>query len=62
MDERLILPKIRKIQESMKRISNNTQTTSKSDMVNKKDKVPAVSTPVKIVENKIENSKKGAVN
>ena len=43
MDEILILPKIKKMQENMKNISNTTQTTYKSDMVNIKDKVPIVS-------------------
>ena len=52
MYDRSILPKIRKIQESIKRISGNTQTTSEFDLVNKKDKVPAISTPIKIVETK----------
>ena len=51
MDERLILPKIKKIQETVKNISNTTQTTSKSDLVNIKDKVLAISLPIKIVEN-----------
>ena len=46
----------------MNKISSNTQTTSKSDLVNKKDKIPKVNTPVKTVENKTENSKKGLVN
>ena len=45
MDDRLILPKIRKIQESMKNISSNTQTPPKSDLVITKDKVTAVSKP-----------------
>ena len=47
------------MQENMKKISSNTQTKSKSDMINIKDQVPIVSKPVKIVENKIESSKKG---
>ena len=51
MDESLILPKIRKIQESMKKLSSNTQKTSKYDPVNKRDKVPTGSNPVKVVEN-----------
>ena len=52
MDNRSILPKIRKIQENMKNISSDTQKTSKPDLINQKYKVPAVSTPEKIVENK----------
>ena len=46
MDEILILPKIKKIQENMKNISSTTQTTSKSDLVTTKEKVPAVIKPV----------------
>ena len=45
----------------MKKISNTNQTTSKSDLVNIKDKVPAVSKHVKIVENTTKSSKKGPV-
>ena len=51
----------RKIQETMKKISSNTQTTPKSYLVTTKDKFPAVSMPVKIVESKIESNKKGSV-
>ena len=61
MDEILLLPKIRKIQESMKKISIITQTTPKFDLIITKDKFPAVSTPIKIVESKIESNKKGLV-
>ena len=61
IDEILILPKIKKIQETMKKISSTTQKKSKSDLVNKKDKVPEVSKPIKIVENTIERNKKGPV-
>ena len=39
MDEILFLPKIRKIQESMKKISSNAQTPPKSDFLTTKDKV-----------------------
>ena len=59
INEILLLHKIRKIQESMKKISSNTQTPPKSDLVATKDKVTAVSNPVIIVENKVENNKKG---
>ena len=48
MDDKLILPKIRKIEEIMMKISSNNQTTSKSDLVSKKDKVPTVNAPIKI--------------
>ena len=62
MDEISVLPKIKKMQENMKKIINTTQTTSKCDLVNYKvvkDKVPADSKPIKIVENKTKRSKKG---
>ena len=52
MDEILILPKIKNIQETMKKMSSNTQATSKSDLVNTKDKVATVRKPINIVENK----------
>ena len=59
MDESSVLLKIKKMQENMKKIISTTQTTSKSDLVDLKDKVPAVSKPVKIVENKTKRIKKG---
>ena len=49
MDESLLLPKIRKIQESMKKISSNTQTPLKSDLVTTKDKVIIVINAMKVV-------------
>ena len=45
----------------MKKNSSTTQTTSKYDLVNTKDKVLVVSKPVNIVENTTESSKKGLV-
>ena len=48
LDESLLLTKIRKIQESMKNISSNTQTPPKYDLVTTKDKVMTVSNPVKV--------------
>ena len=61
MDEILLLPNIRKIQESTKNISSHTQTPPKFDMVTTKDKVTVVSKLVKVVESKTESSKKGPV-
>ena len=49
MDEILLLTKIRNIQESMKNISSNTQTSPKSDLVIIKDKVTVVSKCVNVV-------------
>ena len=50
MDEILLLPKIRKIQESMEKIRSNTQTTPKSDLFITKDKVTAVSKLVNVAD------------
>ena len=61
MDEILLLHKNKKIQENMKKISCNTQIPPKSNLVTTKDKVIAVSKPVKIMENKIESNKKNLV-
>ena len=56
MDESLSLPKIRKIHESMKKISSNTQEPPKSNLVIAKDKVTTVSKPVKVAEIKVESN------
>ena len=61
MDERLVLPKIKKMQENMKKIISTTQTTSKSNPVNMKYKNPVVSNPIKTVITKTETNKKGLV-
>ena len=58
MDEILLLPKIRKIQESMKKISSNTQTPPKSNLVTFEEKFATVIKPVNVVENKAESNKK----
>ena len=59
IDDRLIFPKIRNIQESMKKISSNTQTPAESYLVITKDKVTAASNPMNVAENKIKKNKKG---
>ena len=61
MDESSLLPKIKKMQETMNKIISTTQTTSKSDPVNIKDQNPVVSNPVKTVVSKTETNKKGMV-
>ena len=58
MDEIILLPKIRKIQENMKKINSSTQTPPKSDLVSFKEKVTAVIKPENAVENKIESNGK----
>ena len=59
--ENLLLPKIRKIQESMKKINSNSQTPHIPDLVIRRKKSPAVSKPVKVTESKVEISKKNSV-
>ena len=59
MDESLLLPKIKKIQESMRKNRSNTQTPPKSDLVITKYKVTIVSKPVKVLESKTKTNKKG---
>ena len=61
MDEILLLPKLRKIHESMKKISSNTQTPPIPNLVITRKKAPMVSKTVKVVESKMESSKKGSV-
>ena len=61
MDESSVLPKIKKMQENMKKIISTTQTTSKYNPVNIKETTPVVSKLVKTMVNKIEGTKKGLV-
>ena len=60
MDEILSPPKIRKIQESMKKINSNTQTPPIPDIVITRQKAPAVSKPVKVTKSKVEINKKSS--
>ena len=52
MDESLLLPKIRKIQDSMNKINSNTQTPPIPDLVITRQKDPMISNAVKVLENK----------
>ena len=61
MNESLLLPKISKIQESVRKHNSNTRTPPKSDLVITKEKVTAVSNPVKDVESKEESNKNSLV-
>ena len=61
MDESLALPKIKKMQENMKKIISTTQTTSKSIPVNIKEINPTISKPVKTMVNRTKCTKKGLV-
>ena len=56
MYERLLLPKIREIQESMKKISCSTQIPPKSNLVTSKEKVTIVINPMNVVENRAESN------
>ena len=58
MDEILILPKISKIQESVRKHNSNTRTPPKSVLVIRKYNFTTISKPVKVLESKAENNKK----
>ena len=60
MDEILLLPKIRKIQENMKKISSNTQTSPIPDLVITRKKALAVSNLVKVEKSKVESNKRSS--
>ena len=53
-----LLPKIKKFQESMKKLTNKTQNPPIPEKVIAKQKTQAVSKPAKFVDNKLENNKK----
>ena len=52
------MPKIKKLQENMKKIKNNTQTVNIPEFVFTTQNPKAVSTSVKFAENKVEISRK----
>ena len=56
-----LLPKIKKFQESMKRLANKTQNPLIPEKVLAKKKAPTVSKSIKVVENKSDNNKKNSV-
>ena len=56
VDENLVLPKMKKMKENMKKILSTTQTTPKSNLVNIKQTNPVVHKPVKTVVNKTEDA------
>ena len=61
VDENLVLPKMKKMKENMKKILSTTQTTPTSNLVNIKETNTVVKKPIKRVVNKIEGTKKGLV-
>ena len=60
IEDNTLLPKIKKIQENMKKIRNNTQTPPIPDLVITRQNAPTISKPVKAVENKVESIKKSS--
>ena len=61
VDESLVLPKIKKIKENMKKILSTTQTTPKPNPINIKETIPVVNKPMKTVINKFEGTRQGLV-
>ena len=58
IEDNTLLPKIKKIQENMKKIINNTQTLPVLDLVIIRQNTPTIGKPVKVAENKVESIKK----
>ena len=58
MDESILLPKIRRIQENIKKVSSNTQTQLIPNLVITRKESLVVSKPVKVTESKMETNKK----
>ena len=54
MDESILLPKIKRIQESIRKNNSNTQIPPKADLTNQKDKVTTIIKSVKVVEIKVD--------
>ena len=61
VDERLVLPKTKKMKENLKKILSTTQTPPKFNLKNTKEINPLVNKHVKVVINKTETVKKGMV-
>ena len=57
-EDDMILPKIKKLQENMRKIKNNTQTVNIPEFVISSQSPKKVNMPVKSTENKVENVKK----
>ena len=54
-EDNMILPKIKKLQENMKKIENNTQTINIPEFVISIQSPKTVNMPMKSTENKVEN-------
>ena len=53
VDEILLLPKIEKFKENMKKVLSNTQTTHKPNPINMKETIPVVDKSMKTTINKL---------
>ena len=57
IEDNTLLPKIKKIQENMKKIRNNTQTLPVPDLVTIRKNAPIINKPMKATENKKRSTK-----
>ena len=60
-EDNMILPKIKKLQENMKRIKNNTQTVNIPKFVITSQNPKKINVPIKSTENRVENVKKNSI-
>ena len=61
VDESLLLPKIKKFKENMKKIISTTQTTPNPNVENIKETIPVVNISMNIMINKSKGTRKGLV-
>ena len=61
MDESLVLSKIKKMKQNMKKILSTTQTIPKPNPINIKETIPVVNKPMKTMINKSKGTRKGLV-
>ena len=61
-EDNMILPKIKKLQENMRKIKNNTQTVIKPEFFIPSQSPKKVNMPIKSTENKFENVKRIPLN
>ena len=59
-EDNMILPKIKKLQENMKKIKNNSQTVSIPEFVITSQNPKTINIPLNFTENKVENVKKNS--
>ena len=58
IEDNTLLPKIKRIQENLKKVRNNTQTQIIPDLVITRQNTPTISKPVKESEIKVEGVKR----